>query len=55
MNSFCDDILSPKKLQSKTVIVEKLHKALSNEKGASKMLMKLTPGWIRSQLRKKKH
>jgi len=33
-----------KKLQSKTVTREKLHKTLSYKKGESKMLMKLTPG-----------
>jgi len=35
---------SAKKLQSQTIIREKLHKALSYEKRAHKMLMKLTPG-----------
>jgi len=34
--------LSPNKIQSQTVIWEKLHNALSYKKGASKMLMKLT-------------
>jgi len=34
------------KLQSHTVIREKLHKALLYEKGLSKMLMKLTPGHV---------
>jgi hypothetical protein len=33
-----------KKLQSQTVIREKLHKALLYEKGSSKMFMKLTIG-----------
>jgi len=33
-----------KKTQSQTVISEKLRKALLYEKGARKMLMKLTPG-----------
>jgi len=30
-------------MQNRTVIREKLQKALANEKGARKMLMKLTP------------
>jgi len=43
-SSFCTNILSPKNYKAKTVIKEKLHKALSYEKGTRKMLMKLTPG-----------
>ncbi len=46
--SFCTDFLAPKKLQSQTVIREKLCKALLYEKGWSKMLMKLTPGQLSS-------
>jgi hypothetical protein len=41
--TFCVDILTAKKLRSKTVIREKLHEKLLYEKGSSKMLMKLTP------------
>jgi len=44
LSSFCDNILSTTKLQSQTVIREKLHKALSYKKGLSKMLMKLITG-----------
>jgi len=42
-NSFCADILSPKKLQSQTVSREKLQKTLSYQKAAHKVLVKLTP------------
>jgi len=41
MSSFCANILLLKKLQSQTLIREKLRKALLNKKGARKMLMKL--------------
>ncbi len=34
------------KLQNQTVIIEKLRKVFSNEKGANKMLMKLIPDGI---------
>jgi len=37
--------MEKKKLQSQTVIREKLSKALLYEKGVDKMLMKLTPVW----------
>jgi hypothetical protein len=43
MSSFCANNLAPKKLQSQTVIREKLCKALMYEKVTSKMLMKVTP------------
>jgi len=42
-SSFCANILTPKKLQSQTVIREKLQKAPLYKKGARKMLMKLIP------------
>jgi len=42
--SFCANILAPKKLLSLTVIREKLFRTLSYEKGASKLLIKLTTG-----------
>jgi len=41
LSSFCT-----KKLQSQTVIREKLQKALLYNKGARKMLMKFTPGEV---------
>jgi hypothetical protein len=43
MLAFCGNIFAPKKLQSQNLTRENLLKALSNEKFASKMLMKLTP------------
>ncbi len=42
--AFFSDILSPKKYRAKTVSREKLQKTLSCEKGAHKILVKLTPG-----------
>jgi hypothetical protein len=44
LSIFCADNLLHKKIQSQTVIREKLRKALSCEKVLSKMLMKLTSG-----------
>jgi len=47
-STFCEQFLCrysfAKKLQSQTVYRENLHKAFLYEKGAHKMLMKLTPG-----------
>jgi len=42
-SSFCVNILLPKSHKA-NLIREKLQKALSDKKGLSKMLMKLTPG-----------
>jgi len=44
-SSFCANILASKKLQSQTLIREKMRKALLCEIGTRKMLMKLTP-WL---------
>jgi hypothetical protein len=53
-STFYEQILSrysfAKKLQSQNVSREKLRKTLSKEKGASKLLMKLTP--VRKKLMK---
>jgi len=44
MNSFCANILWPKKIQSQTIIIEKMNRTLLYKKSTRKMLMKLTPG-----------
>jgi len=43
--NFFANIFAPKKLQSQNVSKEKLRKALSHEKSAGKMFLKLTTGF----------
>jgi len=52
MSGFCANILSPKNYKSQTLIREKLLKALSFKKCSQKMLMKLTPVFLRGRAKR---